>query len=264
MASDRVKRVSSEMADFYNSSDAYLKMLAAHDDLYLPKYVQYVQKFVKPGSKIIDIGCGRGNSTALFSKTYDVIGADLSRKFIAYAKKNYKGAKFRVCSALDLPFPDSSFDAAVSYGVIEHITDVPKYLDEAMRVTKPGGCVIVVAPNLTSPLRPILAFFSAKGYVGFTSSRLQTFGWLVRSIGWSFSKWLAAKPRFIYRKPLLNASGPDADATYVSNPYDIKKYLISKGFEVVGLSPNTFSLNFLPVIPPHIGVVAIKKLSPFA
>jgi len=254
-----VSKTASEMSDFYNSSDAYLAMLKSHDDLYIPKFVDYVKKFVKPGSKLIDIGCGRGSSTAILSKTYNVIGTDLSAKFIAYAKQNYKGVKFQVCSALDLPFKNSSFDAAVSYGVVEHITDVPKFLDESIRVTRPGGFVIVVSPNLTSPLRPLRAFFSARGYDGFTSSRLQTLCWLFHSFGWSFSKWLASKPRFTYRKPLLNASGPDADATYVSNPQEIKKYLVSKGLVVVSLSPSTFGWNSLPISPPHIGVVAVKK-----
>lgn len=259
MAPKRMKQASSEMAEFYNSSNAYLKMLESHDNLYLPKYVRYLQKFIKPRSRIIDIGCGRGSSTSLLSKRYDAIGTDISKKFISYARQNYKDTKFRVCSALRLPYPDSSFDAAVSYGVVEHITDIPKYLDEAIRVTKSNGHIIVVSPNLTSPLRPIRALLSAKGYDGFTNSRSQTFLWLLRSIHWSISKSLAKSPRFIYRKPFLNASGPDADATYVSNPYDIKKYLISKGLEVISTSPSTFSWNFLPIISPHIGVVAVKR-----
>jgi hypothetical protein len=57
---------------------------------------------------------------------------------------------------------------------------------------------------------------------------------------------------------MLNASGPDADATYISNPHDIKKYLAARGLKVKKLAPSTFSLNFLPIIPPHVGVVAVK------
>ena len=249
----------SEMENFYNSSDAYLAMLAAHDESYLPKYIDFIRKFVHKGSSIIDIGCGRGKSTQMLAGSYDVIGVDLSKKFISYAKRTYKGVRFRVCSALKLPFKDNSFDAAVSYSLIEHVTDVPRFLDEAIRITKPGGHVIVVAPNLSSPLRPLRVFFSARGYNGFTSSRIETVGWLLKGFYWSFSKWFAADPKFIYRKPKLNASGPDADATYVSNICDVRKYVASCGLTVLKSTPSTFSWNFLPIIYPHIGVVAVKN-----
>jgi ubiquinone/menaquinone biosynthesis C-methylase UbiE len=247
-----------EMRAFYNTSGQYLDMLATHDESYLPKYAEYVRKFIPPSSKIIDLGCGRGKSTSILSKYYDVIGADISRKFISYAKKKYK-AKFVVCNALRLPFKNNTFDAAISYGLIEHVLDVPRCLDEAVRIVRPGGYVIIVAPNLSSPLRPLRLLFTKKGYEGFTSSRFETLLWLFKSIYWSFSKWVFQKPSFIYRKPMLNASGPDADATYISNPYDIKAYLLSKGLKVLRLTPPTFRWNFLPVISPHIGVVAVKK-----
>jgi SAM-dependent methyltransferase len=52
------------------------------------------------------------------------------------------------CSALELPFPDKSFDCHVSVEVLEHIPDPEQYFREAARVVKPGGLVLVMAPFL--------------------------------------------------------------------------------------------------------------------
>jgi ubiquinone/menaquinone biosynthesis C-methylase UbiE len=52
-----------------------------------------------------------------------------------------------VADAVNLPFPDQSFDAVVSFEVIEHVLDYHKYLSEVFRVLKRDGIFILSTPN---------------------------------------------------------------------------------------------------------------------
>jgi SAM-dependent methyltransferase len=46
---------------------------------------------------------------------------------------------FRKADALSLPYPDSTFDIAMSFGLLEHFSDIESPIREQMRVLKPGG-----------------------------------------------------------------------------------------------------------------------------
>ena len=69
---------------------------------------------------------------------------------IKHANKKYtaKNVTFKVGDVTKLPFPDGTFDAIVSFEVIEHIKNYNKYLREALRVLKRGGYFIFSTPNL--------------------------------------------------------------------------------------------------------------------
>jgi SAM-dependent methyltransferase len=53
-----------------------------------------------------------------------------------------------------MPFADGSFDAAVSFQVIEHVRDDAAFVSEIRRVLKPGAVVLLTTPNRTYRLRP--------------------------------------------------------------------------------------------------------------
>lgn len=53
-----------------------------------------------------------------------------------------------ICDALDLPFRSSTFDYHLGFEVLEHIPDPMKYMDEAVRVLKPGGRIIISVPYM--------------------------------------------------------------------------------------------------------------------
>lgn len=97
--------------------------------------------------RVIDIGSGVGGPSRYLAKTFGcrVSGVDLTQEFVdtATALTSMVGlvesVDFRQGSALDLPFPDATFDLAWSQNVAMNIQDRPRYYAEMHRVLKPGG-----------------------------------------------------------------------------------------------------------------------------
>jgi 2-polyprenyl-3-methyl-5-hydroxy-6-metoxy-1,4-benzoquinol methylase len=102
------------------------------------------------GKTVLDIGCGDGVLTNMLAKKGMLAsGVDFSAEAIQFAlDKSDAPIKpdFRQGSAYELPWPNQTFDVVVSSDVIEHLKDVPHYLEEIKRVVKVGGVVIISTP----------------------------------------------------------------------------------------------------------------------
>jgi len=101
--------------------------------------------------KVIDLGCGSGYGSAeLAKKAESVVGVDVSEEAVAEAKVQYTAAnlQFQVASLEQLPFADGSFQLAVCFEVIEHLTEYRTLLEEARRVLAPGGQLVISTPNI--------------------------------------------------------------------------------------------------------------------
>ncbi|KAL3501162.1 hypothetical protein ACH5RR_035611 [Cinchona calisaya] len=113
----------------------------------------------KEGDSVLDVCCGSGDLAFLLSEkvgpTGKVFGLDFSEEqlFIASSRQHlqsklcYKNIKWIQGNALDLPFPESSFDAVtIGYG-LRNVVDRQKALLELYRVLKPGSKVSVLDFN---------------------------------------------------------------------------------------------------------------------
>ena len=87
--------------------------------------------------RVLEVGCGSG---LLQDLVPDYVGVDLAPSSVRYMHK-----PFCVCSATELPFPDSYFDGVWSVWVLEHIEHPELMLDEMRRVVKPGGSIYIRA-----------------------------------------------------------------------------------------------------------------------
>lgn len=105
------------------------------------------------GSRILDVATGTGKQAFAFAKRgFDVVGVDLSEDMLSVArrKKRFDNVSLQICDASNLPFKDDSFDVCtVSFG----LHDMPSHIrqrvvKEMVRVTRPGGTVIVVDHSL--------------------------------------------------------------------------------------------------------------------
>jgi len=103
---------------------------------------------IRPGEAVLDLGCGAGFdafvAAQLVGPAGRVVGIDLSPEMLAIAEAELREAKspqieFQVAQVEVLPFPDTSFDVALSNGVLNLIPDKAAALREIFRVLRPGG-----------------------------------------------------------------------------------------------------------------------------
>ena len=122
--------------------------------------VEFNKLDIKPGSRILDIGCGSGRHTAATYRFKDVvaIGADRSYAELAEAKERLKFHDqvgetgggiwgLTMADAGALPFGDHFFDLVICCEVLEHIADDQNAAREIIRVLKPGHNLVVSVPR---------------------------------------------------------------------------------------------------------------------
>ena len=106
------------------------------------------QADIRPGQRILEIGCGTGNLAILIKRLHpdaDVVGLDPDPKALARARRNAGREALAVQLdrgfAEDLPYPDASFDRVFSAFMFHHLgsDEKEKALRETRRVLKPGG-----------------------------------------------------------------------------------------------------------------------------
>jgi ubiquinone/menaquinone biosynthesis C-methylase UbiE len=107
------------------------------------------------GKNVLEVGTGVGTDARhIISEGGIYTGINVDRgstDMTAKALEVYAmPGKVRKCSATAMDFPDSSFDVVYSFGVLHHIPDVDRAVDEIHRVLKPGGDVLVMVYNKTS------------------------------------------------------------------------------------------------------------------
>lgn len=114
---------------------------------------------VSSASKIIDLGCGEGTRLALLKKHIkdpaeaSFFGVDINEVAIRQAQMTYSDLNFIQADLTKLPFANNSFDLAYSAFVFEHLENPEKVIQEAVRVIKKDGKLLIVAPNFGSPNR---------------------------------------------------------------------------------------------------------------
>ena len=97
------------------------------------------------GARILDAGCGSGRNMIELRRHGTVTGVELSEASVEIARSRGAG-EVVAGSVLEMPFPDASFDFAVSLDVIEHLEDDLGALRELRRVIAPGGRLLLTVP----------------------------------------------------------------------------------------------------------------------
>lgn len=143
--------------DKYNDYDEDDRLVSnrAHNMEYLTT-MRYIQRFLKPGAKILEIGAGTGRySIALAKMGYNVTAVDLAPKHVGIMKqksRRLKNFKCMVADCLDLSmFKDDSFDMVLNLGPMYHLfhqKDKHQAIKETIRVAKKNGiCMFAYISN---------------------------------------------------------------------------------------------------------------------
>ena len=116
-------------------------------------YKARVAKLLEPraGGRYLEIGTGTGDDARALAERFGVAaaGVDASETMVAEARRRGLEEAL-VADAAALPFEDASFDGCWADRVFQHLADPERALAEMVRVTRPGGRVVVVDPDYST------------------------------------------------------------------------------------------------------------------
>ncbi len=121
---------------------------------------------IKPGCKMVDLGCGDGKLTLKFAEKAHakyIVGVDsksmekyINKKEIKFISANLNGK---------LPFKDNSFDLITSHFSLEHLYNSGLFIKESRRILKKGGQMVVGTDNLANWPNIIALLFGWQPFV---------------------------------------------------------------------------------------------------
>jgi demethylmenaquinone methyltransferase/2-methoxy-6-polyprenyl-1,4-benzoquinol methylase len=117
------------------------------------------QARLAPNARLLDLGAGTGDLAreALAQQPeINVVAADFTLEMMRVGNRN-GSLPWSAADALNLPFPDKTFDAIVSGFLMRNVGDVQQALKEQYRTLKPGGRIVIL--DTTKPKRNLLSPF---------------------------------------------------------------------------------------------------------
>lgn len=133
-------------------SDYYHPLAESYYDQAIVTMLKLME--VETGAKVLDGGCGPGvHSVRVAKENYSVVAIDISQKMLQEAKARVEASgmgdrvSFQQEDLTNLSFQDASFKYVFSWGVIIHIPDIEKALDQLARVVAPGGKLALYVTN---------------------------------------------------------------------------------------------------------------------
>ena len=141
----------SELEKHYNKFNEDKRLLRRHGRVEYITSMKYIHKYLDKmdkSAKILDIGAGTGRySVALAEEGYDVTAVELVKYNLGILKSKNSTVKAMQGNATNLKkLEDNTFDLTLLFGPMYHLytfEDKLKALNEAKRVTKPGGIILV-------------------------------------------------------------------------------------------------------------------------
>lgn len=126
-------------------------VLRSHSSRTVDNSARYLVPHLRPGSSVLDVGCGPGTITAdLAARVHPghVVGVDRSSDIIDRARRTDFGPEprdlgFQIADCYRLGFPDNSFDIVHAHQVLQHLSDPVAALVEMRRVVRTDGVVAV-------------------------------------------------------------------------------------------------------------------------
>lgn len=130
---------------------SYLDAVTALEGVRAYKQRTYAALAVQPGAAILDVGCGNGDDVLALAQlagpTGRAVGVDVREAMIAESRKRGAASglpvQFALGSVYQLDFSDGTFDGVRADRLFQHLNRPDAALAEMIRVTRPGGRVVV-------------------------------------------------------------------------------------------------------------------------
>jgi SAM-dependent methyltransferase len=161
-----------------------------------------------PGGRILDIGCYSGLFLKSLPVRFEKFGIEPSGSASLIAQSHGIDILGKTCSQID---PDQRFDIVVAIDVVEHVTDIDEFMEQALRHVRDGGLLIISTGNpdcvfwnkvfrgrfwyssfsehLTFPSVTYFASYCKR--VGLADPLQIRFSYLRRSVGWKLMLFLS-------------------------------------------------------------------------
>jgi ubiquinone/menaquinone biosynthesis C-methylase UbiE len=133
----------------------YLDTATAQTEIQRYKQKTYTLLGTTPGAVLLDVGCGIGEDALALAQhvgaSGKVVGLDCSASLIEEARRRVRSQNlsltFQVGNVYHLEFPDNCFDGCRADRLFMHLENPQQALREMMRVTRPGGRMVVREPD---------------------------------------------------------------------------------------------------------------------
>ncbi len=150
----KLEEINKDTYDGERRGAVYASRLGEFDKRYC-RCLADISTFVR-GGRLLDVGANIG----LFVKAanlagFEAAGVELNDSCAAYGRARLD-LDIRTSSLEGAAFPDDAFDAVTMFDVLEHVPNPGGFLDEARRILKPGGLLVVQCPNLNSLMADLL------------------------------------------------------------------------------------------------------------
>lgn len=141
MAEPHESRVYSDLARFYDS--VFGRAFVNHEH----EVIESLN--LRPEHRVLEVGVGTGISLDAYPAYVKVVGIDPSADMLAQAvakirENGWSHVEVRQGDALNLDFPDASFDWVTTFHVMTVVPDPVRMMKEMVRVCKPGGRIVAV------------------------------------------------------------------------------------------------------------------------
>ena len=161
-----IKDVFTEIADYYDEMDEMNEIMSMHMVQGWHRFMMRKAGDIR-GKRCLDVGTGTGEIAFHVARTAGegstVVGVDITPRMLELAERKESELDlpvkidWQVGDALDLQFPDGSFDLVTSGYMLRNVCDIQKAVSEMHRVLAPGGKVIVA--ELSKPKNSVIRFF---------------------------------------------------------------------------------------------------------
>lgn len=132
-----------------------------------------LQGFLKPGARVLDIGCGTGEFLNIAAEAgSECVGIEPGEAYARFASQEY-GLEIINEPWQDADLPDGHFDVITCHQVVEHLRDPMAVFSAMARWLKPDGVLYVSVPDMRANRKPSFERFHFAHIYGFTPQTLQ-------------------------------------------------------------------------------------------